>query len=463
MSNKKSLVFLTLISTFFIYTSCVSTDKSLGSQFISDTFVLQLDTAMFDVPIVNSALDSIQGYNTSYMTLGYINDETFGYTSSGCATNITPYSDSTYFGINPVLKHAYIYLVIDSTSVIREDQRSIPQNITVYKLTSPLDTIRMYNTSIGPGDYHPVPVSKGAPIFFGDDSVKIHLSEEFGYELLSTTVAEFDSVDLFIERIKGLYFVTDTPETENGGGRMNYISIGGSTIYLSYYLTDPQRGFKHKDTTETFTLGYSHSINTTRTSSRKLNNNTISDKLYIESYDGIKPVIKGSEMKHILDTWISKNGFSKEDVLIARAALVFPYEMDINKYEEYTNLYPQQIFPCTITSDDYLDYMSPLPEIYDNAEIGAINRSRYQYTCEVTGYIQDLIKNEEVTYEDDLYICPILSYMTNSSIYGTGGTTFYGMDNQNYRHGILNGSGHPLRRPTLELTYSVLNREGLAQ
>lgn len=463
MSNKKSLVFLALLSTLFIYTSCVETDKSLGSQFISDTFVLKLDTALFEVPVTNVALDSIQGYNTSYMTIGYLNDETFGYTSSGFATNITPFSDSTYFGINPKLKSVYIYINIDSTAVLREDQRGIPQNITVHRLTSDLDTIKMYNTSIRPTDYDPVPISKGSPIFFGDDSLKIHLSEEFGNELLATTVAEFDSLELFVERIKGLYFTTDTPDIESGGGRMNYISIGTSTIYLSYYLTDPQRGFNNKDTTETFTLGYAHSINTVKTSSKKLNDPNISDKLYIESYDGVKPVIRAKDLKQILDTWISKNGFTKEDVLISRAALVFPFEMDIKDYDRYSNIYPQQIFPCTISNDEYLEYITPLPEIYNNNEIGMINRSKYSYTCEITNYLQDIVKETEVGKEDDLYICPILSYLTNTgSIYG-GGTMYYGMDNQDYRNGIINGSGHALRRPTLELTFSVLNREGLAQ
>lgn len=473
MSNKKSLVFLALLSTLFICTSCVKTDKTLGSQFVSDSFILKLDTAMFDVPVTNMALDSIQGYNTSYMMIGYLNDETFGYTSSGFATNIVPFTDSTYLGINPELVSVYIYLNVDSTAVIREDQRSAPQNFSVHKLTCALDTIKMYNTSISTSDYEAEPISVGSPVFFGDDSLKIYLSKEFGYELLATSVAEYDSVDLFIERIKGVYFTTDTPEVETGGGRMNYISIGGSTIYVKYLLTDPQRGFYKKDTTQTFALGHAHSINTAKTSSKALTNPNIADKLYIDSYDGIKPHIKGSDLKQILNTWISKNGFSKEDVLISRAALVFPYEFDSEDYNKYTNLYPQQIYPCKLSNDDYLEYISPLPEIYNNAQIGQINRSQSNYTCEITNYIQDLIKNDEVSEKDDLFICPILSYETASDMgasyylyygfYGGGGQTYFGMDNQNYRQGILNGSGHPNRRPTLELTYSILNREGLAK
>lgn len=463
MSNKKSLALLALLSSFiFAYTSCITTDKSLGSQFISDTFILKLDTATFEVPVFTCAFDSIQGYNTSYMTIGYLNDETFGYTSSGFATNITPFSDSTYLGINPKLVSIYVYLNIDSTSVIREDQRGLPQNIYVHKLTSTLDTTKMYNTSITEKDYDPTPISKGSPIFFGDDSLKIYLSEEFGYELLSTTVAEYDSLDLFLERIKGLYFTTDTPEIESGGGRMNYISIGGSTIYIKYLLTDPQRGYFEKDTTETFTLGYAHSINTAKTSSRKLANPEIDEYLHIESYDGVKPYIKASDLKHIFDTWISKNGFTKESVLISRAALILPYELDTDKYTEYTTLYPQQIYPCKMSRDEQLEYITPLQEIYNNTDIGNINRSTSQYTCEITNYIQDIIKKDEVSKEDNIYLCPILSYTTASTMYSSG-SIYFGMDNQNYRHGILNGSGHPERRPRLELTYSILNSEGLAE
>lgn len=477
MSNKRPLVFLALLSALFVYTSCIETDKSLGSQFTPDEFVLQVHTDEFEIPVISSALDSIQGYNSSYMTFGYINDETFGYTSGGFATNIAPYSDSTYLGINPEVRSVYMYMYIDSTSVLREDQRGIPQNISIYQLKSDLDSLKMFNNSISTDDYYPTPISQGSPVFFGDDSLKIYFTPEFGQQLLAASTAEHDSLTLFLERIKGIYFTSDNPDINPGEGRLNYTTIASTTIYLHYYLTDPQRGFYRKDTMETYTLGYGHAINTLKTSSGKLASDNTSELLFIESIDGVKPKIKASDLKNILNTWISSKGFSKEGILVSRATLEFPFEFDYENYSDYSLIYPQQIYPCTYDESlgNNYRFLTPLPEIFFHTSIGMMNRSLCKYTCDITNYIQDLIKMEEVTTKSDLYISPILSYeaaSTSSSSYDymmmmyygfgygydTGGEMYYGLDNQDYRHGILNGSEFNGRRPTLRITYSYINQ-----
>ena len=470
MSNKKrQFVVFTLILSVLTYTSCIESNKSLGGQFVPEEFVLQVHSTEFDIPVTSSGLDNIQGYNTSYMTFGYIYDETFGYTSGGYATNIAPYGDSTYLGINPELKSAYIYMIVDSVSVIREDQRNIPQNIYIYKLKSDLDSLKLYNKSITQDDYYPTPINVGSPIFFGDDSIKIYLTEEYGRELLATSTAEFDSTQLFMERMKGLYITTDTPDINPGEGRINYSYLGGPTIYVSYALTDPQRGYYKKDTTQTFAVGYTHAINTAQTSSSKLAQDKTSEYLFIESLDGIKPKIKASDISDILNSWISENGFNKNELLISRAYIELPFEFDQDKYQDFTNLYPQQIYPCIYNNNmEYIRYLVPLSEIYTNTNIGMINRSLNSYSCDITNYIQKLLKREELTGESDLYLCPIMSYEAAaetssydymySYMYGytPSGEQYYAMDNQDYRHGILNGSEHPERRPKLHITYTIV-------
>ena len=79
MLNKRNFVLLAFLSSLFVYTSCIESNKTLGSQFIPDDFVLKLHNAEFALPVTNSDIDSIQGYNNSYMTFGYLNDETLGY------------------------------------------------------------------------------------------------------------------------------------------------------------------------------------------------------------------------------------------------------------------------------------------------------------------------------------------------------------------------------------------------
>ena len=458
MWNKKSFsLFFIIVITITAISSCIEANKSLGGQFLSEDFVLKLKTEEFDIPLTSSSFDSIPATSSQYLTFGYLYDEQFGYLSSGAATHISTYGDSTYLGINPELKSIYLYLNIDSVGVLQDNQKGIPQNIYLYKLTSKLDSLKMYNTSISPEDYDPTPISVGSPLFFGDDSIKIYLSEEYGKELLATTVAEFDSLSLFMERIKGIYITTDNPNIEPGSGRLNYSSIGQSAIYVRYLLTDPQRGWYKKDTTITFSLGYSHSINTFKSSSKHLENKFESESVYIDSFDGVKPMIKGKDIKNILNTWISKNSLSKNGVLISRAALVFPFEFDINNYTFFDNVYPPQIYPCTKSISGNTLSITPLPEIYNSTNVGTINRALNNYTCEVTKYIQEIVKKDEVTDDDDLYICPIHSYTTSSSYYSSG-STYFVMDNINYRHGRINGSLSHTARPRLEITYSILNR-----
>lgn len=344
-------------------------------------------------------------------------------------------------------------MYFDSTVVYNQSQEGIAQNIYIYKLTRSLDSTTLFNTSLTAADYDPTPISVGSPIFFGDDSLKIYLSEDYGKELLKTTPAEFDSLSLFVERVKGLYITTDTPDLVAEGGRLNYLNLGESYIYLNYYLTDPERDFNRFDTTETFMVGYGFAVNSLRTSSDALANDTPGDKLYIESMSGIKPKINGDKLKKILTEWMEENGYNNKNVLISRASLDFPYEADYSDYDILDNQYPSNIFPCyKYASPDSLQSYRPLEEIYSNTSIGQINRSLLKYTCDITDYVQSLIKKDaaKITSEDDLYISPVYSYTDSSS------NTYYAFDCDNYRKAILNGPTSE-RKPTLTLTFAILN------
>lgn len=443
-----SLVFLISI----LVSSCITNDKSLGSQFVSDDYILKVDTIIFDVPLTVKSLDSIQGYTTSSMIFGSLCDPTFGPMYSGTASIIVPFSDSTYFGINPVLKSVYVNLFVDSTVIYRPDQEGIQQNIHIYKLTSNLDSTQMFNTSITEADYDPVPLNLGSPMFFGDDSVRIYLREDFGKELLSCTMEDFDSLTLFYKKIKGFYLTCDTPGNEEGG-RLNYMALGSSTLYVDYYLTDPERNYNHFDTTETFSFGYSFAVNTIRTSSDHLATEEPGENLYIESMSGVKPYITGIALKSMINKWMEANGYSKESLLLSRATLDLPYETDLDDYDVVNKQYPQMIFPCyKESSPDSLQFFEPISEIYTSSSIGTIVRDLKKYSCDITSYVQDLIfmDDDAVTSTQDIYLSSILSY---SDSYGN---LYYDFDNMSYNKAVINGPG-AIRKPTLKLTYAILN------
>lgn len=453
MPIKKILPILVLLSSLFA-SSCIINDKSLGSQFVSDNFILKVDTINFDLPIKIKSLDSIQGYSQNYMVFGNICDPAFGPVHSNTASLIYPYSDTTYFGIEPELKSVYVNFYIDSVVFFRPDQEGIPQNIKIYELRTNLDSSKVFNTSITPDDYYPEPLNESSPVFFGDDSLKVYLKKDFGKKLLSLTVEDFDSLDLFHEKIKGFYIEVEDPGSQEGG-RLNYLSLGSSYLFLNYYLTDPERNYSHYDTTETFSFGYGYAVNSIRTSSSHLATETPGDKLYIESMSGVKPYLNGIELKNMFNEWMDKEGLTKETVLISRAELVFPYEMAPEDYDIVTNQYPSSIFPCfTYSSPDSIKFCDPLPEIYTNTSVGGIIRSLKEYSCDITHYFQKLVlaneNNNEVTSTQDLFISPIYSYTdSNNSIH-------HELDNVFYSKAILNGPDSE-RKPQLKITYAVLN------
>lgn len=455
MLSRRLFIIAALFTSAILYTtSCIEVNKSLGDQFLPDDFVLRIDTAQFDIPVSTATLDSIQGFSSNYIMFGYINDEKFGYTKCSGASLIAPYTDSTYLGINPKVKSIYLQFSIDSVFALKDEQKYIPQNISIHKLIRPLDSTKVFNTSLSELDYDPTPIHVGSPVFFGDDSLKIHLTKEFGQELLATTVSEFDSTALFRERIKGFYITTDEPEVGVNEGRINYLPINASSIYIEYLLTDPKRGFYNKDTTITFLFGYNYAVNSIKTSSKHLLSESTEEKLYIESLDGIKPYIKAEDLKKILDDWMADRGLSKENLLIARAAFEFPFEMTSKDNLEISRYYPKQIYPCVKSSDENssdFHFLSPLPEIYTNSYVGEINRSSKSYICDVTNYIQKIVKNDSFTEYDNVYISPILSYIDSDE------SQYYGFDNQNYKRGFLNGTGAE-RKPTLKITYSIFNQ-----
>ena len=250
MPNKTfSVVFCTL-AVLLTVTSCVENDRSLGSGILPDESILYLGTKTFDLPVTNRVSSSVQAANSLKMMVGTMTDPVFGTVESSAATSIIPYSSSTDFGDSPKLLSAYINLSIDSTYYLEEDQKGIHQRIKIYRLLTPLDSSNMgFNNSISEKDYSSEPITVSDPVIYGEGEIRIELNDEFAQELLDTTPEEFEDVSLFMERIPGLYIQIE-PSMGSEGGRMNFLSLGNSTINLNYTLNDPERGITDLDTTE---------------------------------------------------------------------------------------------------------------------------------------------------------------------------------------------------------------------
>ncbi len=445
--------FLLILTSFFILTSCVENDRAMGEDFLTEDYLLSVKTKTFDLPVTNKASDSVQSFNSSSMLIGNMTDPVFGTVMSNSASFIIPYSDSTDFGVEPKLISAYLSLSIDSTYFINSNQEGIHQRLNIYKLISEMDTCDGFNNSVTEAKYDPTPITKGQPVIYQNGSIRIDLTDEFGRELLSTSPEEFEDWDLFLEKFPGLFITMNPPMGNTEGGRMNYINLGSSNIYVNYTLNDPERDIKDLDTTEAFAFGYYTAFNNFSTSSEHLETtDDLPDVLYVESLSGIKPHIDALTLKKMLDAWMAEEGLEDHTVILSRAELVFPYEMP-EDYDKFNKEHPSHLYGFTNTpwATDSLRYYEPIKDVDYNKNRGAIDRTHRQYSMDLTSHIQDLLSKDisEVDASNNIWIAPMYPRKSDSNV------TYYEFNNKDYRKIILNGPGAD-RRPTMKLVYSVM-------
>lgn len=435
--------------------SCVENDRSLGSGLLPDESILTLGTKTFDLPVTNRVSPSVQAANSIKMMVGTMTDPVFGTVESSAATYIIPYSSSTDFGDNPKLLSAYINLSIDSTYYLENDQKGIHQRIKIYRLLTSLDSTDMaFCNSLTSEDFSLEPITVSDPVIYGEGVIRIELKDEFAQELLATTPEEFEDISQFLKRIPGLYIQTE-PSMGTVGGRMNFLSLGNSTINLNYTLNDSERGITDLDTTESFAFGYSgyEAFNYFSTGSEGLSNKTPGEELYIESLSGIKPHIAAADLKEMIDNWILDEGLEQKNVVVSRAELKFPYP-EPDDYGIFDMEHPDYIYAFTrapLATNDTLYYYQPLDEVYSTSNYGSINRSLMEYSMDITAYIQNIIGAEpsEINETMDLWIAP-MKYKVNLA-----DTRVYEFDNYNYNKIILNGPAAE-RKPTLTITYGLM-------
>lgn len=448
-SNKKFLTFSLLLA--LLLTACVPNDRKTGSNLITDDFLLQAEVATFDIPITNRVSDSIQATSSDHIILGSLYDEIYGRVYSDGASLIIPFSDSTYFGESPKLRSAYLSLQVDTTLFLDNSQEGIHQNIQIYKLLTDLDSTKNFSNSITEEDYDPNPINKGNPVIYKSGKIRIDIKDEYAQELLNTTSEEFKDFKKFVKRIKGFYIKTDPQESEQGG-RLNYLKLGSSILYLDYTMTDPERNLFDHDTTESFAFGYSIAVNNIRTNSTHLENDNLSDQLHIESLDGVKGHIDARTLKTMLDSWVKENGYENKTIVLSRAEMTFPYEMP-EDYTIFNKVAPEYIycFQNTPSASDTLRFYKPLPEVDYVTNKGYIDRSLKRYTMDITTYIQDLLTTpaEDVQSKDNLWISPMYSYVD------AAGYVYFDFNNNTYKRIVLNGPTAQ-RKPQLTLTYTIM-------
>lgn len=374
-----------LVITAISAASCITVDKSMGSGNIPDDQKLKMETISFNLPVDLKMADSLQGVSTSYMLIGAINTAEMGLAEFGVAANVVPYSKGLRFGDNPVIISTYIQLVKASTISIADNQKGITQDISVYRLKNPLDTLNVYNNSITSSGYYPESLNNNTVTYYGGDTLKIYLNNSYGKELMSATNEELDSLDLFSKKFGGLYIKSETPPAGLNGGRLNQFSYGTAYLYLKYNFQPTWKtGLARKDTTIAMSLGYKFCVNASSYSSQKYETSVAQAVLPIEGMGGIKPYIRMDALKDQIDAWIALKGYDPTKVLVSRATISFPFEAPAN-LDDLTH-YPTNLFLCNRKNDTISNttYYYVLNDIKSSGNSkGAINRSLFSYVGEI--------------------------------------------------------------------------------
>ncbi|MEG1691990.1 MAG: hypothetical protein RR312_01220 [Bacteroidales bacterium] len=446
--RKLILLSITAVAVF----SCITVDKSLGEGYIPEDQTLKVMTAEFRIPIGLKMEDSLQGMSSEILTIGAIKTTEFGLATFSVAANVCQPAKKFRFGKDPVITQIYVSAAAAKTTVIDDSQKSIPQNFIVYRTNKVIDSTTLYNNSITLADYNPTSLNLSSATYFGGDSIRVYLKNEYGTELLSATEEELDSINLFIKRFKGLYITCTPPEVGLNGGRVNHFNYTSASITIKYNFQPTWKdGLSRKDTTVLFRVGDGVCLNTSSYSTSGMATNKLLKELPIEGVAGIKPYIDAQVLKDTLDNWSKRNQYDQTKILIAKASVSFPFEIpqnfDMTKYPTY-------LFP-TYRTDSTSHYYYPLMDIGSTGNsLGVINRSLREYQGNISTTIQKMINavkvNGQISNEYNIWLAPIQLITDEYS-----GSTSYISNVNEYYVGKINGPA-AARYPKLTIVYSVL-------
>ncbi|MFA6926357.1 MAG: DUF4270 family protein [Bacteroidales bacterium] len=431
-------------SLLFSFSSCITVDNRMGSDFIPTNQVLYIRTQEFEAPMFTAVADSLNMASPSYLEFGSVNTPGFGNTTTSGVVQFAPYSYQKDYGEDPVVKNMFVNIPLSGFTIFNKSDRYIPQNVYVYKLIKDLDHLDIYHDSFSVDYIDPIPISKPGLVYLGRDTLRIDFTEAFAYELLGADSTERGSIQAFIKKYKGLYFTTERFEGSETGGRLNYLDISKADIYLNYKAGNGDSLLSYY-----FNI-YGTYYNISSHGSAHLAHKEPSEKLFYEGLAGVKPCLDMVALAEQIKAWslTQTPPVDAGRILISRAELVMPVEIPLGEDYSTVDNAPGLLYPCRLMSNDSLTYYSPLKDIYYENPGGKMNRSRWEYTFEITSYLQKILSRNNLTPRDNLWIMPTYSVSSSS------GETYY-MDNYTYRNTLLNGNLSD-RPPYVRITYAVL-------
>jgi hypothetical protein len=443
--NCRYLKILLVIGITSSLNACVEVDKTLGLDFVPDNAMINVEQAVFDIPVYTAALDSVPTSSTTVGAVGYLNHSDFGLFTAGSVFRMLPYSLGFDYGSGVSLDSAMLTIVVSGRTQF--DTTGLSQPLSLYRLERNLayNTV-YYNTSLKTNGYNPTPISE-TYTYKGEDTIRIRLKDNFAGEILGASEEERASDSLFLQRFKGFYLQADASGASPGKGQVSYFDLTTTYITFTYHQAgnDTAKYFYYfiEQSTPNFNV-YTHSS----ASLSNYGNPLPADAVYLEGLAGVKPYINFTWVKDSITNRLQQEGKDISKLAINRAELVVPID--------YRTPDPAALDLCpvllTLAYKDTTGAFSFLTDTYFDTFGGALNRSLQQYSFNLTYYVQGMFNDQTLyhTSARDMYLYPI--YTT----YNSYGTEYKLLESANYTCGKIRGliSGAPATK--LKLTYTML-------
>lgn len=407
--------------------SCIYVNEELGENLIpTDQEWDVFNPEAIDLTEIRLQMsDSLSGYNTSRFTFGAIHDGELGSSMKSTSFTLVPINETLDFGTDTKVRQFHFTAVRDTVSTALNDQSRILQNVYVTELKKPLDSTVLYTGSFMDPKIRAEfldlenRITEGIPVYDGGDSLSFDFSKEYTLEFIERLkTVPLDSMNLYLEKIPGIYISTDTPAGPGGRINMFNLPIRTSSGYVTgnyaelkftakYDSEEPvdtsflfyfgPADFRSEDEIENMTFPTQFAFNTSEHETVKEyagKGVLATDKLIVEGGSGVKPVIKAIGIKDIVEAELAKADITDpSQVVINKATITLPY--DVNGDYEKLDRFPQILSPTVrlrSTTGGYVSYAGLTDSSISTENQGDINRSLSLYSPDISHHVQEILK-----------------------------------------------------------------------
>jgi hypothetical protein len=117
---------------------------------------------------------------------------------------------------------------------------------------------------------------------------------------------------------------------------------------------------------------------------------------------------------------------------------------------ETINRYPSPLALCTHARADTVAFYTFINDTYTESAGGNINRSKFQYSFNITRYLQSLLKKEQVSVADNTWLMEVETVPTDSY-----GSTAMVINTHSYPLAVFQGTATD-SKPVLKISYAIL-------